>query len=92
MSKTMSRIITVYVLCWITLLIVILLTQEEITLYYASISTFFIGIIGLMGLIAIKKAIALRSSSNNPEVIGLIISSVLFVALILFVVIFSLLY
>ena len=96
MKRVMSRIITIYTLCWIAVLVFIVSTQKEITLYYAAISVFFIGLIILLGLIVIKKTVNLRYQKNKTvgyqEMLGVIISTVLFIGLTLFVVIYTLRY
>ncbi|MDT3418244.1 heme/copper-type cytochrome/quinol oxidase subunit 4 [Brevibacillus aydinogluensis] len=93
MDKIMSKISAIYAIIWLTVLAIIIATQEEITLYYASIGTFVIGLIVLIGLFALKKILHIRSADNKKqEVLWGIIFALLFVALILFVVVMTALF
>lgn len=93
MNKIMSRIIAIYSLIWLTVLVIIFVTLEEITLYYTAIFTFALGLIVLIGLIALKKILNIRYASNkNQEALWGIIFAVLFFALLLFVVVMTVLF
>lgn len=96
MKQTMSRIITIYTLCWMAALIWIGSTREEMELAFQFLFTFVCGLIVLIGLIVIKKWLGVaegkaRDGHIPAETMSAIVWSVLLVAVILFVVGFSLL-
>ncbi|MGN7470550.1 hypothetical protein [Brevibacillus sp. SAFN-007a] len=93
MNKIMSRIIAIYSLIWLTVLVIIFVTLEEITLYYTAVYTFLIGLIVLIGFIALKKILHIHSAHNQKqEALWGIIFAVLFFALIVFVIAITVLY
>lgn len=59
MNKIMPRIIAIYSLVWLTVLVIIVVTLEEIT--------FVIGLIVLIGLMALQKLLHIRSAHDKNQ-------------------------